>query len=182
MSNSDASSRLASATAEPVARQRRSFVALGFAGLLALGLTGPARADGFYQGRSAFARGDYPRAARLLVRPARTGNARAQAMLGFMYENGFGVPQAYDVAVDLYRRSAEHGDPSGQYLLGLMYDKGHGIEHDVVLAYKWLDLAAAGAPARDRENYTKLRNAVASKMSLVQVEEGQRLAIEWRAR
>jgi uncharacterized protein len=140
----------------------------------------PAKADSFSQGKAAFSRGNYVQAARLLAPCARRGNPRAQAMLGFMYENGLGAPQAYDVAVELYAGAAERGDPSGQYLLGLMYDKGHGVDRDDVLAYKWLNLAAASAPARDRENYLKLRNAVASKMSLNQVVEGQWLALHWQ--
>lgn len=101
-------------------------------------------------------------------------------MLGFLYENGLGVPQAYDAAIDLYWRSAQQGDPTGQYLLGLMYDKGHGVERDEVFAYKWLDLAAAGASSRDRDNYIRLRNAVASKMTANQIREGQWQALNWR--
>lgn len=162
----------------PTAMARRTFAALGFA--VAVAAATPAWPDTLVQGRAAFTRGDYARAARLLAPPASAGNPRAQAMLGFMYENGFGVPQAYDIAVDLYCRSAEHGDPSGQFLLGLMYDKGHGVERDEVLAYKWLDLAAAAASGHDRETYIKLRDAVASKMTVNQVREGQRLAINWR--
>lgn len=140
----------------------------------------PAKGDSLRQGKEAFSHGDYIRAARLLAPPARRGNPRAQAMLGFMYENGLGAPQAYDAAVELYIRAAERGDPSAQYLLGLMYDKGHGVNRNEVLAYKWLNLAAASAPIRDRENYLKLRNAVASKMSLNQVVEGQWLALNWQ--
>jgi len=140
----------------------------------------PAKAGSLTQGKAAFSRGNYLRAARLLAPLARRGNPRAQAMLGFMYENGLGAPQAYDVAVELYAGAAERGDPSGQYLLGLMYDKGHGVDRDDVLAYKWLNLAAAAAPVRDRENYLKIRNAVASKMSLNQIVEGQRMALDWR--
>jgi hypothetical protein len=142
----------------------------------------PARSDSLKQGRAAFARGNYVQAARLLAPFARRGNPRAQAMLGFMYENGFGAPQAYNVAFELYAGAAERGDTSGQYLLGLMYDKGHGVDRDDVLAYKWLNLAAASAPIRDRENYLKIRNAVASKMSLDQVVEGQTLATNWQQR
>ena len=142
----------------------------------------PAKSDTFSQGKAAFTRGNYAKAAQLLAPWARSGNPRAQAMLGFMYENGLGAPQAYDVAVELYAGAAERGDPSGQYLLGLMYDKGHGVDRDDVLAYKWLNLAAASAPVRDRENYLKLRNAVASKMSLNQVVEGQWLALHWQPR
>jgi TPR repeat protein len=143
---------------------------------------GPAKASSLTQGKAAFSRGNYVLAARLLAPLARRGNPRAQAMLGFMYENGLGAPQAYDVAAELYAEAAERGDPSGQYLLGLMYDKGHGVDRDDVLAYKWLNLAAAAAPVRDREHYLRIRNAVASKMSLNQVEEGQWLALNWRPR
>ena len=142
----------------------------------------PAKGDTLSQGKAAFSRGNYIVAARLLTPYARRGNPRAQAMLGFMYENGLGAPQAYDAAVDLYSRAADRGDPSAQYLLGLMYDKGHGVERNEVLSYKWLNLAAAAAPARDRQNYLKIRNAVASKMSLNQIYEGQWLALNWQPR
>ena len=109
------------------------------------------------------------------------GNARALGRLGFRYENGFGVPQDYIAAADLYRRGAEQGDAFAQYRLGLSYDKGHGVPQDFILAYKWLDLAAARASRRERDFYLRLRDAVASKMSLAQVSEGQRLALTWSA-
>ncbi|WP_342734467.1 hypothetical protein [Bradyrhizobium sp. B117] len=57
-------------------------------------------------------------------------------MLGFMYENGFGAPKAYDAAVGLYIQAANAGIPFAQAMLGLMYDKGRGVPQDVVLAYK----------------------------------------------
>jgi len=147
---------------------------------VAMTAAAPAKGDALGRGKAAFSRGDYVAAARTLAPLAQRGNPRAQSMLGFMYEHGLGAPQAYDAAVELYHRAAECGDPSAQYLLGLMYDKGHGVYRNEVLAYKWLNLAAAAAPARDREHYLKLRNAVASKMSLNQVVEGQRLALIWR--
>lgn len=115
---------------------------------------------------------------KIMVR-AEHGDARAQAMLGFMYANGHGVPQSYDEAVNWYLQSAEQGDPEGQYLLGLMYDKGLGIHIDVVKAYKWLNLAAAHAPLRNRENFLKMRDAIASKMTPAQIEVAQRLALDF---
>jgi len=107
------------------------------------------------------------------------GNARALGQLGFRYENGFGVPQNYAAAADLYRRAAEQGDTFAQSRLGLSYDKGHGVPQDFILSYKWLDLAAAKASQRERDFYLRLRNAVASKMSASEVIEGQRLALTW---
>jgi TPR repeat protein len=142
----------------------------------------PAIGGSLREGHAAFTRGDYVRAARLLAPIARRGNPRASALLGFMYEKGFGVPQSYDVAVELYTEAAERGDPAGQHLLGLMYDKGQGVDRDDVLAYKWLSLAAAAASVREREPYLRIRDAVASKMSPNDVIEGQRLALDWRQR
>src|SRR5215470_8760376 len=107
------------------------------------------------------------------------GDAHAQWILGFMYANGRGVPQSYDVAVDWYLRSAEQGDPTGQYLLGLMYDKGFGVAQNVIFAHKWVNLAAAHAPRHNRENILRLRDALASKMTLQQIELAQQLAIDF---
>ena len=147
--------------------------------LFGTGTMGPARADGLRRATDAYSRGDYIRAVKRLSPLATRGNARAQALLGFLYENGFGVPQAYDAAADLYQRAAVQGDPFGQSRLGLIYDKGHGVPQNVILSYKWLDLAAAHAARRERDYYLRLRNAVASKMSSGQIVEGQRLALIW---
>ena len=105
--------------------------------------------------------------------------ARADALLGFKYEHGLGVPPSFEIAADLYIRAAEQGDASGQHFLGLMYDKGHGVWQDGILAYKWLNLAAARAPARYREQYLRIRNAAASKLTLDQIYMGQELATQW---
>ena len=136
-------------------------------------------ADALTRANAAYSRGDYIGAVRMLTPLALRGNAKAQAFLGFMYENGYGAPQAYDAAVDLYIDAAIRGNPFGQCMLGLMYDKGHGVRRDVVLAYKWLNLAAARAPRRERDYFLRLRNAVASKMSPAQIHEGQYLALVW---
>ena len=132
-----------------------------------------ARAD------AAFASGDYVRAVNILTPLAFDGDARAQALLGFMFEHGYGAPQVYDSAAGLYGQAAMRGNPFGQAMFGLMYDKGHGVPQDFVLAYKWLNLAAARARKRERDYFLRLRDAVASKMSPAQIAEGQRLAMAW---
>ncbi len=148
--------------------------------LLGTGMMRAALADGLTRGTGAYSRGDYARAVRELTPAAMRGSARAQARLGFMYENGFGVPQNYAAAADLYQSAAVQGDAFAQSRLGLSYDKGHGVPQDVILSYKWLDLAAAKATtSRERDYYRRLRDAVASKMSSDQIVEGQRLALIW---
>jgi TPR repeat protein len=151
-----------------------------FAFCACLALSLPAvRADALASANAAYARGDFIGAVKLLTPLALRGNARAQAFLGFMYENGYGAPQAYTAAADLYVQAAISGNPFGQAMLGLMYDKGHGVPQDFVLAYKWLNLAAARAPKHERDYFSGLRNAVASKMSPAQIAEGQYLALCW---
>jgi uncharacterized protein len=148
--------------------------------MLVVCATAFARADTLNAGLTALRHGDYVRAANLLGPLALRGNARAQAILGYLYANGLGTPQSYFAAVNLYTNAAERGNPTAQYLLGLMFDKGFGVIQDEVLAYKWLNLAASGvASKREREYYVRLRDAIASKMTGAQVAEGQWLALNW---
>jgi TPR repeat protein len=147
------------------------------AGVLPLAATPMAQAG--YSGPHGAAGGSDAAAVRRIMARAHRGDAHAQAMLGFMYANGHGVPQSYDVAVDWYLQAAHQGDPDGQYLLGLMYDKGFGVKMDVVKAYKWLNLAAAHAPPRSREDFLRLRDAVASKMTRAQLDLAQQLAVDF---
>jgi len=167
------------ATLKMVAVARAVPAVLLVISLCSIGSMRSAIADGLTRGTSAYFRGDYVRAVRELTPAASRGNARAQGQLGFMYENGFGVPQNYAVAADLYQSAAAQGDPFAQSRLGLSYDKGHGVAQNVILSYKWLDLAAARASKRERDYYLRLRNAVASKMTSGQIVEGQRLALIW---
>jgi uncharacterized protein len=151
--------------------------ALVSAGFIVLGAIPVAEAADFATPR--FADRSEAGYARRMVALAQRGDAHAQAILGFMYANGRGVPQSYDVAVDWYGQSAAQGDPTGQYLLGLMYDKGFGVTPNVVLAYKWLNLGAAHAPHQVRENVLRLRDAVAAKMTRAQLDLAQQLAVDF---
>ena len=58
--------------------------------------------------------GDPANALRRIGPEARRGNARAEALLGYMYEHGLGVPQSWPAAVDYYLLAAEQGDATGQ--------------------------------------------------------------------
>lgn len=130
-------------------------------------------------GASAYRSGDYPRAVKRIGPAAERGDARAQGYLGFMYQYGRGVPQNYGLAIYWYRRASEQGNPVAQHLLGLMYDKGMGVPTDHVAAYVWLNLAAARTKGVEHEDNVRLRDAVASKMSLGQLADGQYLARLW---
>ena len=140
-----------------------------------------ARADPVRDGAAAFSRGDYQRAAKKFRRPAHHGEPVAQAYLGFLYQTGRGVPQHRLGAATWYQRAAEQGNPAAQYNLGLLYDKGHGVPQNYVLAHKWVNLAASRSRGSEREYYTRIRDAIESKMSHDQLETAQWLAHEWEA-
>jgi hypothetical protein len=141
---------------------------------------GPALAGPLQSGIAAYNAQDYPAAARLLLPLAEQGNAKAQAYVGLMYANGRGLVQDYIAAARWYRRASEQGVGVAQYMLGLMYDKGFGVPQDYVIAYMWLNLAVARASPRERDDWVRIRNAVASKLTLIERTAGQRLAAEWQ--
>jgi uncharacterized protein len=140
-------------------------------------LSNPAAADRVRNGARAFAAHDYVTAARIFTDLAPQGDARAQTYLGYMFAHGKGVPQNFMVAAGWYRCASQQGFPAAQYMLGLMYDKGQGVPQDYVIAYALLNLAVAGA-GPEREHWVRIRDAVASKLSLIERVRAQQLAFE----
>ncbi|MGQ4274804.1 tetratricopeptide repeat protein [Terrihabitans sp. B22-R8] len=130
------------------------------------------------------ARFGLPREARAIAVPgiverARAGDALAQGQLGYLHEYGRGVPQDFALAAHWYICAAEQGEPTAQHLLGLLFDKGRGVPLDVIMSHKWLNLAAAGAGREEHDTFTRIRNAVATKMDAAQIEIAQDLARRW---
>ena len=139
----------------------------------------PASANARTAGEQAYARRDYARAAQLLLPEAELGRAVAQTYLGYMYRNGIGVPRDYIVAASWLNLAAQQGEPTAQFLLGLLFDKGFGVPLDWVQAEVWLNLAASRAGREERDYWTRVRDAVAQKLTLSQLAEAQRRAFEW---
>jgi TPR repeat protein len=162
----------------PDARRRvwRLGVALLLAGLWSAPL---ASANEFNDGERAYARADYTRAAAIFSREAERGQAAAQTYLGYMYAQGRGVPQDEAKAAQWLRRAADQGYPAAQFLLGKMVDKGQGVKQDFVEAEVLLDLAVARAEPKERDYWTRIRNAVASKLTRAELAEAQKRALEW---
>lgn len=140
-------------------------------------LASPAAADRFRQGMRAFEAGNFQAAAALFTDLASRGDPRAQTYLGYMFFNGVGVPQNYLIAAGWYRCASQHGVARAQFQLGLMYDKGQGVPQDYIIAYSLLNLAVAGA-GPERENWVLIRDAVGSKLSLVERLKAQEMAFE----
>ena len=85
---------------------------------------------------------------------AEKGKASAQNRLGFMYENGDGVEQSYEKAVEYYTMAAEQGDANAQCNLGTMFENGQGVEQSFPIARKWWT-KAANQGQEDAINYLK---------------------------
>ncbi len=103
-------------------------------------------------GVAAYDRGDYAEAVKWYRKSADQGNALAQLNLGFMYNEGQGVPQDYAEAVKWYRKSADQGNAPAQYNLGYMYYRGRGVRQDHGEAIRWIRAAAEQglAPAQGK--------------------------------
>jgi TPR repeat protein len=147
-------------------------------GLSVLPLAASASADAL-AGERAYARHDYVRAAPLLLMAAERGSPIAQTYLGHMYETGRGVPRDYVAAAGWLQLAAEQGEPTAQFLLGLLFDKGYGVPQDWLQAEVWLNLAASRAAENQRDYWTRIRDAVAQKLTLDQLAEAQRRAFAW---
>jgi TPR repeat protein len=100
-----------------------------------------ATAGGFEQGLDAFNAGDYAQAYADWWPLARSGDAKAQASLGFLYYSGKGVQRDDQQSLLWFRRAAEAGQPTAQFFLGLQYFYGKGVPRDLARAYAWCDIA-----------------------------------------
>jgi hypothetical protein len=110
--------------------------------ILAVAIAGSAVGGPFEDGAAAIERGDYVTAMRLLRPLADQGVAKAQGMVGAIYEKGAGVPQDYAAAMSWYRRAADQGHALAQTSVGAMYALGEGVPQDYGEAIKWFRKAA----------------------------------------
>ncbi|MBF0500996.1 MAG: sel1 repeat family protein [Candidatus Riflebacteria bacterium] len=79
--------------------------------------------------------------------------------------------------IQFLRQQAEKGESWAQSKLGSMYESGEGIvPQDYVMAHMWFNLASA----RGDTVAVKLRNRIANKMTLRQLEQAQELARNWK--
>lgn len=85
-----------------------------------------------------------PSRAEKLLADGQNGNGRAYTDLGRMYEQGNGVEQNYEQALEYYRLSAEAENPDfkGMRYAGLMYRDGVGVERDSSEAAACFQVAA----------------------------------------
>ena len=100
------------------------------------------------------------------------GHAYAQYNLGWMYDNGRGVPEDDAEAVRWYRLAADQGLAGAQHHLGWMYANGEGVLQDNVTAHMWFNIAGANGAEDGRDN----REIIERKMTPADISEAQKRA------
>lgn len=109
----------------------------------------------------AFNSGDFIQAFSIWGPPARAGDPKSQASLGFMYYSGKGVRRDDQQSLFWFRRAADAGEPTAQFFLGLQYFYGRGVRRDLAQAYAWCDIALSSGYSQS----LSCREAVELKMS-----------------
>jgi hypothetical protein len=109
-------------------KRELGFVCAG--GVLALCIFGCAAAGPIEEGQQAYDRGDYATAAQLCLPLAERGDARAEYLLGMLYDLGHGVPKNYVQAAYWFRKAADQGVGEAQANLGALYASGLGVPLD----------------------------------------------------
>ena len=139
-----------------------------------LGSAGTSWGADYEKGRAATQSGDFATALREFRPLAEKGDARAQSGLGWMYANGFGVPQDYKTAMKWFSLAAEQGFADAQYSLGVMYGLGQGVLQDNIYAHMWWNIAAVSGYKKASAN----RDIIAKEMTPAQIEKAEQLAQE----
>lgn len=107
---------------------------------------------GYQKGVQAALSGDYAEALAIFKPLAEKGNPGAQLQIGWMYNNGQGVPQDYAKALYWYRKAATQGIAVAQNNLGVMYANGRGVPQDDAKSVYWYSKAAAQGSADAQYN------------------------------
>jgi len=111
---------------------------------------------------------------------AMRGDPQALADMGLVLEKGrFNKPDLAEAA-RYYREAAEKGNADGQYRLGVLYTNGQGVPLDLVEAYVWLTLSAAGPATTETAQSLYVRERLAERMTAEQVAEATRRAAAFR--
>lgn len=131
---------------------------------------------------------DYAEALKWHRLAAEQGDGGAQLIVAdIYYRTKEGFPQDYAEAAKWYRRAASQGIVRATLILGEMHEYGRGVQHDLVQAYVWYQLAAkwrsphqlSSIPERHRKRAAVDRDRVAEQLSPEQLALAQELARDW---
>ncbi len=119
-----------------------------------------------------------PKGAAYYPRAATSGDARAQALLAFLYSAGRGVKQDHAKALQWYLQAANQGDAYAQLDLARLYREGGSVGRNNVQAYKWYVIAGLHDDICDC--LLDGKDIVVAEMTGQEIQRAERLAREWR--
>lgn len=110
--------------------------------VLSVGCTTLKTSSDLEEGLSAFENEKYDLAYSKLNPLSEAGIAMAQNTVGRMYLQGYGVPQDFNRARNLFSKAANQGLANAQNNLGVMHAAGKGVQQDYKQAIEWFRKAA----------------------------------------
>lgn len=120
---------------------------------------------------------DHAKAIDWFSKAASNGEPDAQKHLGTYCEAGLGgMPVDYDCAVEWYRKAAIQGSSIGQFNLARLYWSGAGGPQSWVLAYVWMNIAAANGD----EDAPQELSTIAKQLDPGELERARELSRRWR--
>ena len=146
----------------------------GAAAMVLVAGASPVAGQSYREAARLYDGGELARAADIFRDLARDGHVAAQVSLAGLYANGdLGAAANFAKAVHWYRQAANAGDATAQMNLGAMLADGQGVARDRVMAWVWLERAAA----QGRDWAGRRADALADRMTPAQRERArERLA------
>ena len=112
------------------------------AALLLLLIYRPALAE-FATAQAAERRGEYSEAYQSCKSEAEAGDPECQNLVGYLFQQGLGVPPNATESIRLFRLAAVRGLASAQNNLGFAYEQGLNLSPDDAQAARWYQLSAS---------------------------------------
>jgi hypothetical protein len=91
-----------------------------------------------------------------LTQAADQGDAQARQIIGYLYYNGYGVPQNLSQAAKWYLKAAEQGLAVGESSIGWLYQQGWGVPRNYAESLRWNSRAADQGDANGQMNLGRL--------------------------
>jgi uncharacterized protein len=107
---------------------------------------------------------------------ADAGEAKAQNLLGEMYQNGVGVPRSEVQAARWFALAANQGSAEAQNNLGAIFGRGQVAPRDLVIADMLFSLSAAQGDRGGVNN----RDLAERHMSGEEIAQARSLAANWK--
>ena len=133
-----------------------------------------AEAGEFSRATALYRSGHYHEALDILKPLAASGDPYALYTIGVMYDDGRGLPKNLKLAHSCYLKAARKGLVDAQFVAGMFYAAGRGRPQEVVRAYVWFDLAAAGGFPRGE----RARDQEMTEMTPAELHRAQAMAVK----